>query len=151
MARRRKSEPAAKSRFPMRRIPTPESAPAHARGAVRVREGVLPEEFQLFQQRRNEILALVDAEVERYVNETAALPGEDSFPDPSLLSGEFYIGGETYAKHVGPVWYQIGIKARCLGRSPLGMDDYLGLDVWIRYDPGEDRFWIYRNTDSSAL
>ena len=151
MARRKKSDAIGKSRFPMRRIPPPESAPAHARGEVRLKGGISAEEAQLFQRRRNEILALVAAEVQRYVNEQAAPPGDDSFPEQGRLTGEFYIGGETYTKHPDAGWYQIGIKARCLGHASVGTDDYLGLDIWVRYVPGEDRFEIYRNTDSSVI
>jgi hypothetical protein len=150
MAPRKKKKPAANSRFPMRRIPPPEPAPDYARGEIEF-DGVSPKEANLFKQRRKEILALVDAEVERYATENTALPGENSFPDQGVLNGEFYIARESYKKRADPVWFQISIMVHCRGHCPWGVDDYLGLDIWIRYDPEEDRFTIYRNTDSSSI
>jgi hypothetical protein len=41
-------------------------------------------------------------------------------------------------------------------REPAGADgdraqDYLGLDVWLRCDPGKWTFSVFRNTDSSSI
>ncbi|MCC2672457.1 MAG: hypothetical protein K0Q72_4929, partial [Armatimonadetes bacterium] len=39
---------------------------------------------------------------------------EDSFPNGSRMTGEYYIGDECYETHVGPVWFQLGVTCRCL-------------------------------------
>jgi hypothetical protein len=142
----------------MVRVPAPTWVPDHARGEVKFgmvadkyRDAITPSERDALQQRRADILALVDATVEEYANNGCAPPGEDWFPEQARLTGEFYIGSESYHKLVGADWCQVRVEARCLGRGVGGPDDYLGLDVWLRYDPGDGRLWIHRNPDSMVI
>lgn len=147
------------NRFRMVRVPVPQWAPPHARGQVKFAEAskysdaiTLPEREALLRLRPS-ILVLVETQVEDYVNarDLCAPPGEDWFPEQARLTGEFYIGSESYHKLPGKDWCQVCVGARCLERGPDGPNDYLGLDVWLRYDPAEDRLWVHRNTDSSAI
>jgi hypothetical protein len=115
-------------------------------------DAILPAERDALLGRRADILALADAQVEEYANDGCAPPGEDWFPEQARLTGEFYVGSESYHRLPGRDWCQICLEARCLGRRGPGEPrDYLGLDVWLRYDPAEGRLWVHRNPDSSVI
>jgi hypothetical protein len=108
------------------------------------------------QQHRGRMLDLVHQEVEAYLN-TPDLFGEGengSFSNRSCMSGEYYVGDESYTGRVGPVWIQISVMCHCLGsrRGPGHEErDYLGLEVWLRCDPDDWSFSVFRNTDSSSI
>jgi len=101
----------------------------------------------------DKILIMVDDLVEEYVNTDTlcAPPGEDWFPVQTRLTGEFYICSESYDRLPGESWIQLCISAHCIGKNPHGIDDYLGLDVWLRYDPKDGRLTNHRNTDSMSI
>ena len=94
----------------MRRIPAPNWAPDYARGQIKL-DGVSRQEYESLQERRQEILTMLDAAVERYVNENSS-HGDASFPKRDRMTGEFYIGHETYSKHSNLVWFQISVFCR---------------------------------------
>ena len=113
-------------------------------------------DYHAIQQHRKQMLDVVHQEVEAYLNTPSLYTegGDDVFPDRSRMSGEYYVGDESYTGHVGPVWIQVGITCRCLEKpSRPGQEDrdYLGLEVWVRCDPPNWSFTIFRNTDSSAI
>jgi len=145
-------EPPGKPRawdFSMRRIPAPNWVPDC--GQIKL-DGISQQEFESLQWRRPEILALLNAEVERYVN-VNALPGGDSFPDRDRLTGEFYIGSEKYSRQGDPVWFRISIFCRCLEHPRPGSkkpDDYLGLEVYFRCEPGSGAYSVL-DTDESSI
>jgi hypothetical protein len=145
-------------RFRMVRVPVPEWAPPYARGQVTFKEAeakyydpITLNERNVLLGRRADILTLADEQVEEYANDMCAPPGEDWFPEQDKLTGEFYIGSESYHRLPGKDWIQVCLRVRCLRHSEDGPEDYLGLDVWLRYDPGEDRLWVHRNPDSSVI
>jgi catechol 2,3-dioxygenase-like lactoylglutathione lyase family enzyme len=144
-------------RLKMVRIPAPPWAPQYARGRVEFHEAGEPHasvsaaEREALLRRRADILALVDREVEEYANAASAPSGQHWFPKRSRLTGEYYIGSESYHRLPGASWCQVCVRARCLGRGAGGPEDYLGLDVWLRYDPAEDQLLVHRNLDSSAI
>jgi hypothetical protein len=113
-------------------------------------------EYAAIQRRRDRMLRAVHREVEAYLNDPRLYftGDEDGFPDRDRLTGEYYIGGEAYIAHADPTWFQIGVICRCLER-PRGRggraDDYLGLEVWLRCEPGRWSFTVFRNTDSSSI
>jgi hypothetical protein len=142
----------------MVRIPVPDWAPPHARGRVtfepaeaKYHDAISPAEEAELRARHADVLALADALVEEYANGGCAPPGEDWFPRQDVLTGEFYVGGESYHRLPGANWIQVCVAARCLGREPGGPGDYLGLHVWLRYDPESGRLWNHRNTDSMVI
>ena len=113
-------------------------------------------DYHAIQQRRQQMLDAVHQEVEAYLNTPGMYgdSGDDTFPDRSRMSGEYYVSDESYAGHVGPVWIQVGIMCHCLdkpSRPRQGGRDYLGLEVWLRCDPALWSFTVFRNTDSSAI
>jgi hypothetical protein len=97
------------------------------------------------------ILALAEKLVEKYANDGCAPRGEDWFPEQAKLTGEFYVGSESYHRLPGRGWIQICVEARCIGREPGGVGDYLGLHVWLCYDPKTGRLSNHRNTDSMVI
>ena len=111
--------------------------------------------YDAIQQHRSNLLEVVENEVAGYLNNSRLVNDSDEhFPNSSKLTGEYYIGDESYRVHVGPVWIQVSIQARFLEkrwRKDQKNFDYLGLEVWIRCDPSDWSFSIFRNTDSSAI
>jgi hypothetical protein len=114
-------------------------------------DAITPAEHGALVERHEDILALADALVEKYANDGCAPPGEDWFPEQARLTGEFYVGGESYHRLPGERWIQVCVKARCIGREPDGPGDYLGLHVWLRYDPDSGQLSNHRNTDSMVI
>jgi hypothetical protein len=112
--------------------------------------------YHAIQQRREQLLDVVHQEVEAYLN-TPGLYGEDGndmFPNRSRMSGEYYVSDESYIGHVGPEWIQVGVMCHCLekpSRAGQRDRDYLGLEVWLRCDPADWSFAVFRNTDSSSI
>lgn len=114
-------------------------------------DAISPDEWKAIQQRRDEMLDLLNAQVEDYANNMSAPAGEDWFPEQAMLTGDYYIGSESYHRLPGEDWVQICLEARCLGHGSAGPEDYLGLHVWLRYDPAEGRLWSHRNADSMVI
>ena len=148
----------ARGRFTMTHIPVPEWAPSFARAAMKFEmvadkysDAITPAERDALVERHAEILALASRLVEEYANDRCAPPGEDWFPEQSRLTGEYYIGGESYHRLPGERWIQVCISMHCLGRRIDEVGDYLGLDVWLRYDPDCGRLTNHRNTDSMVI
>ena len=114
-------------------------------------------EFAAIQRHREKLLKVVHREVERYLNDPRMVfeGDEAGFPHRSRLTGEYYIGGESYTAHHDPSWFQISIMCRCLEHPKPGVDrddDYLGLEVWLRSAPRRwATFEVFRNTDSSVI
>jgi hypothetical protein len=139
------------STFRMNRIDPPE----WARQPVRNITGVTTAEYAAIQRNRDELLRIVHREVEDYLN-TPGLFGEgESFPDRLRMTGEYYIGDESYIAHHNPAWFQISVKCRCLERPKSGLardDNYLGLEVWLKCVPERmSSFDVFRNTDTSSI
>ncbi len=132
-------------------------------------EGVSVSDYRAIQRRRDRLLKAVHRTVEEYLNDPRLYfsAGEDGFPNRDRLTGEYYIGGESYAiprvrikpnekpSTARPLgWIQICVRCRCLesaGADGGHPSDYLGLDVWLRCDPGKGTFSVFRNTDSSSI
>jgi hypothetical protein len=136
--------------FRMRLVDLPDWA---RRGRFKV-DGVNDWDMNAIRYRRPEMLRAVHEEIEAYLNDPLLYfdGDEDGFPHRKELTGEYYIGDESYFAHTQPSWIQIKIEGRCIGRGVGNKpDDYLGLEVWLRCEPGTWSFSVYRNTDSSAI
>ena len=112
-------------------------------------------EYRAIQRHRDKLLRFVHSEVEAYLN-TPGLCGEgDSFPDRLRMTGDYYIGAESYIAQRDPAWFQISVMCRCLEQAKAGVEregDYLGLEVWLKCVPGRwSAFEVFRNTDSSSI
>lgn len=141
------------ARFRMKRIERPRWAD---KPDVRLSDMLLAD-YQAIQRRREQMLKVVQKEIESYLNTENLIyddPEDEGFPNRLRMTGDYYIGDESYTQHVGPLWFQIGIMWRCLGRSVLKNsrpDDYLGLEVWLRCELPRWTFKVFQNTDSSVI
>ena len=135
----------------MKQIPTPE----WAKPLDPSLEGLRLSEYEALQERRAGLEQAVHAEVEAYVNNPElCVDGGAGFPQLQRLTGEYYIGSESYEREVAPLAYRIAVLCRCLERSSSLQkepSDYLGLEVWLRCEPAAWTFTICRNTDSSSI
>ena len=77
--------------------------------------------------------------------------GENWFPEQARLTGEFYVGGESYHRLQGASSDPGVRRDPVLGAGVSGPGDYLGLHVWLRYDPESGRLWNHRNSDSMVI
>jgi hypothetical protein len=148
----------ARLRITMNSVPAPKSAPSHARGDIdfqlvadKYHDAITSAEHKALVARHKDILAKVDSLVVAYAVDQSAPPGEDWFPAQDRFTGEYYIGSESYHRLPGESWIQVCVEARCLAHSPSGPSDYLGLHVWLRYDPKSGRLTNHRNTDSMVI
>jgi hypothetical protein len=113
-------------------------------------------EFARIQTHRRRMLAHVNRELEAYLNDSRLYftGTADGFPNRDRMTGEYYLGGESYIAHADPTWFQIGVMCHCL-EQPWGpfvrVKDYLGLEVWLRCTPRRWSFSVFRNTDSSSI
>lgn len=112
-------------------------------------------EYAAIQRYRESMLQAVHHEVETYLNTPGLFDEGKGFPDRLRMTGEYYISAESYDAHPDEGWFQISVFCRCLERPKAGLardDDYLGLEVWLKCEPGRwSSFEIFRNTDSSSI
>jgi hypothetical protein len=140
--------------LPVTRIAAPEWAPHYARGTIKRYDGFTDEDFHAIGQHRESILALLHTTVTSYLRDMAQ---EHVFPRRDLLTGEYYIGSEAYARvndddYPYPI-YRMNFRVRCLQKPQPHLprpDDYLGLDVCIQVDCADWQLRVYA-TDSSVI
>jgi hypothetical protein len=129
--------------------------PSWARKPRQDYEGIPPEGVACLQSGREELLAAVHAEVSSYLSDPQLVfGGSEDFPSRRRLTGDYYIGDESYCVDPDTAGYRISVMARCLANplSPQSApDDYLGLEVWLAADAGCRTFTTFRNTDSSVI
>ncbi|MBY0459131.1 MAG: hypothetical protein K2V38_17485 [Gemmataceae bacterium] len=117
-------------------------------------DGITAGEFAAIQAHRPKLLRAVHREVTAYLNDPRLVfdGDEDGFPHLLRLTGEYYLGDESYTAHRDPDWFQIGVMCRFLEHGDDRPDDYLGLEVWLKCVPRRwATFEAFRNTDSSVI
>ncbi len=110
------------------------------------------------------MLRLVHKEITEYMNDPRLYfdgDGEKGFPYRPRMTGDYYIGSESYTAYDNPECFLILVRCRCLGFPPvpkaatgeiLRIGDYLGLTVWLRCYPKKwAQFEICNNTDSESI
>ena len=126
----------------IRRVEMPADVPAHVRGAeVELEVGFPRALFDRMQGHRETLLEAVHRGVLRQLDR-CALFERDAFPCREYLTGDYYLApGESYGYAPGgrP---RVIVKARCLGWSdPWNAADrgrpvdYLGIDIYVEFDP----------------
>ncbi|SMP80461.1 hypothetical protein SAMN06265222_1541 [Neorhodopirellula lusitana] len=112
------------------------------------------ERFREIQSARADLESAVHESVVDYLTEPDICFDDDNFPSTRQMNGEYYLGDEWYVHHADTDVYHCSVMARCLavsaGERPL--DDYLGLEVHLRWVPGNgsfDKSW--GSVDSSAI
>lgn len=143
------------------RIPVPEWAPRHARGEAKFRGGFTDEDRRALEPHREAILALVHDAVTKYlIRRARADRDEDYFPHADQLTGEYYIGSESYAREDPEDTefrprYKVNINVRCIKRPRPPYvsrpSDYLGMDVLVFCDTWDGWKLSIWATDSSSI
>jgi hypothetical protein len=111
-------------------------------------------EYQAVQAHREKMLGVVHKEVEKYLNtRDLVYDDEDGFPNRSRMTGEYYLGSESYIGNNEGGWIKVGIECCCQEKPselyPEG-GDYLGLTVWLRCTPRRGAFKPL-GTDSASI
>lgn len=136
----------------------PISVPAWASHTCEIEPTFGAAEYRKVSAQRDLLLSAVHAAVQQYIDRRSAIaPESGRFPSLSRLSGEYYIGDESYFTTTGAggaIQYRISIMARCLehpAAAEPGERDYLGLEVHFKWLPSEARFVFEGDVDSSAI
>jgi hypothetical protein len=113
-------------------------------------------DFDILQQYREIMLDVVHQEVESYLNtpELYCEGDTEGFPNISRMTGEYYIGDESYWTQMDTQEFRMSIFCCFLSHPTFEHQidlDYLGLEIWMTFDPSNASFEIYRNTDSSVI
>ena len=109
--------------------------------------------WQAIQSHREEMLGVFHQAVEKYFNARGRF-GKGDFPERKLMTGEYYLGDEGYLGAPPGTSVRIMIECRCLRHPWLPgsdeKDDYVGLNVWLRWEPETESFQ-WEASDSKAL
>jgi len=118
------------------------AAPHWADQPRTTRDNIADSDFQAIQEHREEMLAAVHQAVEKYFNARGRF-GPGDFPERALLTGEYYLGEESYYGDPSAA-LRVRIECRCLRHPWLPgsneKDDYVGLEVLLRWQPGRKSF-----------
>jgi hypothetical protein len=120
-------------------------------------------EFEELQKQYGSVLQMVHEAIQAYVDDSAlTFESEDvGFPSRNRMTGEYYIGVESYWVNDEPWFaavgrsreYRFSLMAHCL-EHPFMPDqedrDYLGLEVHFIWIPAEMRF-EFLGVDSSSI
>ncbi|WP_146855351.1 hypothetical protein [Brevifollis gellanilyticus] len=138
--------------------------PAWARPLERYVDGFGEENLAEVMAQRAAILAAVQQAVQRYIDnpQLTADTAAEWFPARERLTGEYYIGEESYwqiqdtkfHRQSCPAGHHFSYMARCLEyvwhENQTGQD-YLGLEVHFAWDPLSKTFLHEGDVDSSSI
>ncbi|MDU7337447.1 MAG: hypothetical protein E7L17_04955 [Clostridium sp.] len=109
----------------------------------------------LFYEHEKEIMTIVTHEIALYLSdESVCNDDEDMFPRGCEMTGEWYVGEVELFKEDDEI--RGYVLTRFLGYNPPGsarmpIDDYLGLEVWVMFDPEQGKFVFEGGLNSSSI
>ena len=104
-----------------------------------------PHAKEIFQNHQNKIMEIVETEITNYIHDDDLCnDSENMFPKRSLLTGEWYISSIHFGNGI------LSMEIALIGLSLGYKDDYLGLDIYMKYDEGTKQFTVY-GVDSSSI
>ena len=104
-----------------------------------------PHAKEIFQNHQNKIMEIVETEITNYINDdNLCNDSENMFPKRSLLTGEWYISSVCFDARM------LSIEVALIGLSLGYKDDYLGLEVYLKYEEETGQFLVY-GVDSSSI
>jgi hypothetical protein len=119
------------------------AAPQWASEPRTTRDNVADAAFQAIQNHREELLGVIHKAVEKYFNARGRF-GVGDFPERAVMTGEYYLGRESYIGNPPTTAVRICIDCCCLRHPWLPdseeKDDYVGLNVWVRWNPEKELF-----------
>jgi hypothetical protein len=78
-------------------------------------------DYLAIQEHRDKLLAAVHKEVEKYLNtRDLVYDDEEGFPNRSRMTGDYYIGSESYIGNNEGGWTKVGIECGCAARPGEG-------------------------------
>lgn len=109
----------------------------------------------LFEKHEDRIMAIVRKEIADYLADESLCNDEDGmFPRRSELTGEWYVGDIFLTEEEGRIWGSVLTRFLGFNKAPcarMPVDDYLGLEVWIKYDRERQEFVFDDSVDSSSI
>jgi hypothetical protein len=119
-------------------------------------DSVAAEEINQLDGHSEALYAVVARELERYVNDDTLCSIDGMFPERKRLTGNYYMVSEYYSRDAAADTYKIAIQAALteafvggVVTSPVEMD-YLGLEVWLGFDPVSGMVEVH-GVDSSSI
>lgn len=102
---------------------------------------------ELFNANEADIMAMVEEAVSEYINDDDLCNDDEGFfPRRCELTGEWYVR-EIYFKD----GEELSVMTALLGSWPQGKGDYLGLDVFLRYDEESGKFIFEGDVNQSVI
>ncbi|MCM1344747.1 MAG: hypothetical protein NC246_13055 [Muribaculaceae bacterium] len=102
---------------------------------------------ELFHTNEDGIMKLVEQAVSEYVNDDDLCNDDENFwPRRCELTGEWYVR-EIYFSEKD----YLSVETAFLSACPTGKDDYLGLDVLLRYDEEAGEFIFEGDVNQSVI
>lgn len=101
---------------------------------------------EVYEANKDSILQIVESEITDYINNDELCNDSDNmFPQRSRLTGEWYIESIYFENEM------LSISSALLGLSwDLKPDDYLGLEIHLKYEQSDNQFIVY-GVDSSCI
>lgn len=119
-------------------------------------DSVNTEEIEQLDGHSEALYTVVAHELERYVNDDTLCSIDGMFPERNRLTGKYYMVSEYYSRDAATGTYKIAIQAALteafvggVVTSPVEMD-YLGLEVWLGFDPASGQLEVH-GVDSSSI
>ncbi len=101
---------------------------------------------RIYERNKETILIMVEKEIKSYIeDELLCNDSDDMFPRRSNLNGEYYIRSIYFRKG-----NMLSVETALLEAKQGEKDDYLGLEVHLKYRRLGRKFEVYR-IDSSAI
>lgn len=136
----------------MTRIDPPHWAPDYARHVTDYLGDDGEASQRAFEPLLAQIHASLDAQINAFVNDPRQCFGdEEQFPSRSQLSGEYYIGSQTFEGYRDDGDYQLWIQIRCLEQGQHEQADYLGLEVICSFTPATGELLIEEGFNTSVI
>ncbi len=96
-----------------------------------------PHAKEIFQNHQNKIMEIVETEITDYINDDDLCnDSENMFPKRSLLTGEWYISSIHLENGI------LSMEIALIGLSLGYKDDYLGLDIYMKYGKETKQFLV---------
>jgi hypothetical protein len=148
----------------MRMIPCPAWADPFDRSVDHNEHHFGEENLRCVLAQRETILSVVHQAVQGYIDDSSLTfdLASEGFPAREKLTGDYYIGSESYWINDKPWFSRVGrsreyrfsFQVRCLEHlwyPNQNTQDYLGLEVHFHWVPDECRFQYHGDIDSSVI
>lgn len=100
---------------------------------------------EIFETNKDRISRIVETEITNYINDdNLCNDSENMFPKKSVLTGEWYISSICFEDEM------LSVSSALLGIDMGFKDDYLELEINLKYESDTNEFVLY-GIDSSSI